>query len=127
MNPASIFPKLTPDNHQVRSPATITYNCVAWAMQDSEHWWEPGVFWRPDLWPPDDSGIGTLEAAFKAIGYVSCERNATLEAGFEKVALYALGSSLWTHAARQLSNGKWTSKLGKSRLREMRMEKYWRS
>jgi hypothetical protein len=35
-----------------------------------------------------------------------------LDEGFEKVVLY--GNSLWyLHAARQLSNGKWTSKLGR--------------
>ena len=35
-----------------------------------------------------------------------------LESGFVKVALY--GSNLfYTHAARQLPNGKWTSKLGR--------------
>jgi hypothetical protein len=39
--------------------------------------------------------------------------DASLEPGFEKVALF--GSSLYyTHAARQLPNGKWTSKLGKA-------------
>jgi hypothetical protein len=34
-----------------------------------------------------------------------------LEPGIEKIALYAL-NDLPTHAARQLSNGWWTSKLG---------------
>jgi hypothetical protein len=34
-----------------------------------------------------------------------------LEPGFEKVALYAVGSEP-THAARQILNGRWVSKLG---------------
>jgi hypothetical protein len=34
-----------------------------------------------------------------------------LEPGFEKVVLYG-SALLYTHAARQLPNGKWTSKLG---------------
>ena len=38
--------------------------------------------------------------------------DAGLEAGFVKVALYASGL-FYTHAARQLPNGKWTSKLGR--------------
>ena len=38
--------------------------------------------------------------------------NTTLETGFEKVAFYG-GGMLYTHAARQLPHGKWTSKLGK--------------
>jgi hypothetical protein len=39
--------------------------------------------------------------------------DASLEPGFEKVALYG-GGLLYTHAARQLPTGKWTSKLGKA-------------
>jgi hypothetical protein len=35
-----------------------------------------------------------------------------LEPGFLKVALYGTGLT-YTHAARQLADGKWTSKLGK--------------
>jgi hypothetical protein len=35
----------------------------------------------------------------------------SLEPGFEKIALYAL-AGLPKHAARQLPNGRWTSKLG---------------
>ena len=49
--------------------------------------------------------------AFQALGYETCDTG-VLEAGFLKVALYAQGS-LYTHAARQLPNGKWTSKLGR--------------
>jgi len=33
------------------------------------------------------------------------------EPGAEKIAVYAAGE-FYTHAARQLPNGKWTSKLG---------------
>lgn len=35
-----------------------------------------------------------------------------LETGFEKVALFADADGFATHAARQLNNGRWTSKLG---------------
>jgi hypothetical protein len=60
----------------------------------------------------DDAGIAALEVAFESLGYKECP-NSSLEVGFEKVALY--GSSLfYTHAARQLASGKWTSKLGRS-------------
>jgi hypothetical protein len=37
----------------------------------------------------------------------------SLDVGFEKVALFGY-SLYYTHAARQLPNGKWTSKLGKA-------------
>lgn len=105
------FPRLTDSNHRITSPATPDYNCVAWSAEDTAHWWQPGIYW-PVTIPRDDCGIGALEQAFAALGYVECI-SANLEAGFQKVALY--GSSLfYTHAARQLPTGKWTSKLGRA-------------
>ncbi len=107
------FPRLTADNHRVTSPATPTYNCIAWAADDIEHWWEPGRYWKPNDWPDDDFGLESLMRAFATLRYVNCELDAGLETGFEKVALYATGSE-YTHAAKQLPDGKWTSKLGKA-------------
>ena len=106
------FPRLTAQNHRITSPATPKYNCIAWAAEDVEHWWQPGIYWLPEEWPADDFGLGALEQAFLRLGYQSCELNSTLEPGFLKVALYGFGFT-YTHAARQLSTGKWTSKLGK--------------
>jgi hypothetical protein len=52
---------------------------------------------------------------YTSIGYVSCN-DGTLEPGVEKIALYAklgqFGTMIPTHAAYQLDNGNWTSKLG---------------
>jgi hypothetical protein len=109
---SSDFPRLTQDNHRVTSPPAIDYNCVARAAGDTEHWWQPGIYWKPSDWPQDDFGLGALEQVFVALGYTDCLMDATLEAGFEKVALYGTGFT-YTHAARQLPGGKWTSKLGK--------------
>ena len=105
------FPHFTEHNHRVTSPASLDYNCIAWSAGDTAHWWQPGVHW-PVAASCDDCGIGNLVHAFKAIGYDECE-DGTAERGFEKVALYG-GGLLYTHAARQLPNGKWTSKLGKA-------------
>ena len=105
------FPRLTPQNHRVTSPASVEYNWVAWAAGDAENWWQPGVFWPVDS-RPQDYGLDVLEAAFKAIGFEVCDHDAP-EPGFEKVALYSDGL-YYTHAARQLPGGTWTSKLGKS-------------
>lgn len=44
-------------------------------------------------------------------GYTHCE-DGTLEEGCEKVAIYADSDGSLTHAARQLLNGQWTSKMG---------------
>jgi hypothetical protein len=49
--------------------------------------------------------------AFATLGYVVCDDD-QLEAGYEKVALFAL-AGVPKHAARQLPNGCWTSKLGR--------------
>ncbi|MFM5979047.1 MAG: hypothetical protein ACKO9I_00565, partial [Sphaerospermopsis kisseleviana] len=49
--------------------------------------------------------------AFKTIGYEICE-NDVLETGFQKIAIYANSNKIPTHIARQLPDGKWTSKLG---------------
>jgi hypothetical protein len=112
MNASPDFPRLTPANHRVTSPATIDYHCIAWAAEDTENWWQPGVFWIPADWPENDFGLGALENVFRSIGYVDCSNNSGLEAAFQKVALYGYGF-VYTHAARQLPSGKWTSKLGK--------------
>jgi hypothetical protein len=105
------FPHLTKQNHRVTSPATPDYNCIAWSAGDTEHWWQPGVHW-PIATPDDDYGIGTLEQAFLSLGFEDCD-DGSLESDYEKVALY--GTTLfYTHAARQMSNGRWTSKLGRA-------------
>lgn len=106
------FPRLSPANHRLTSPASVEYNCVAWAAGDVEHWWQPGEYWPAET-STGDFGLGVLEAAFRMLGYEPCDEE-SLEPGFEKVALYGLNSFIYTHAARQLPDGKWTSKLGKS-------------
>jgi hypothetical protein len=84
---------------------------VAWAAGDTENWWQPGVFW-PAQTLPDEFGKSALEDAFKALGFEPCDDDGH-ESGFEQVALYG-NNLLYTHAARQLSDGKRTSKLGKA-------------
>jgi hypothetical protein len=107
---SSDFPRLTPVNHRVTSPPDLEYNCIAWAAGDTTRWWQPGIYW-PVPTPADDYGLGVLEQLFLSRGYADCSMDACLETGFEKVALYG-GGLLYTHVARQLPTGKWTSKLG---------------
>jgi hypothetical protein len=47
---------------------------------------------------------------FQSVGYQICE-NGELETGFQKLALFEKDGKP-THAARQLADGNWTSKLG---------------
>jgi len=101
------FPNVAADGYTVASPKTQAYNCVAWAVGDASRWWEPGIFWPG----PTGDDLAALTGLFAALGYVPCAGD-ELEAGHEKVALYADDQGNWTHAARQLPDGWWTSKLG---------------
>lgn len=49
--------------------------------------------------------------AYRIVGFEECE-SPDLEDGYEKVAIFADATHDPRHAARQLPNGKWTSKLG---------------
>lgn len=109
MNLFDLFPNLTADNHEVTSPMTVDYNCIAWAARNTDRWWQPGSFW-PIESAREDVGVGNLIAAFRTLGYDECD-DGTLEDGFEKLAIYGSGL-MYTHAARQLPDGRWTSKLG---------------
>jgi len=106
------FPKLSATNHLPTSPADIQYNCIAWAASENDVWWWPDPM-LVKYWPEDVPRLETLDSfiqAFSTKGYAPCS-DGQVESGFEKVALYALNSKP-THAARQLSDGNWTSKLG---------------
>jgi hypothetical protein len=60
---------------------------------------------------PREATIEAFQAAYRTLGYEVCN-TPDYESGFEKIALYALGSDP-KHAARQLPSGEWTSKLGR--------------
>jgi hypothetical protein len=112
MTPETYFPNLAPTGYVTTSPATFTYNCIAWAAGVTDDWWWPDPM-GVSSWPASarrEETVSAFEEAFQTMGYVSAT-NDTLELGFEKVALYALAGTP-KHAARQLPNGRWTSKLG---------------
>jgi hypothetical protein len=109
-----LFPSLQTKPYQVTSPATDGYNCIAWAAGATNFWWWP--FGDPNwtYWPENVPRQETLDAfrdAFATLGYVVCD-HPDVEPGFEKIALFADARGCPTHAARQLSSGRWTSKLG---------------
>jgi hypothetical protein len=94
------------------------YNCVAFAAGDTTRWWEalanpePGFFWPAEALRGDDNGdIEALKRCFVTLGYEECG-NGDLEAGFRKVALYAIDKEDYKHASIQERNGEWSSKLG---------------
>jgi hypothetical protein len=78
------------------------------------------------MWPHPDyfwpgSRVETLDEfrrVFAIYGYEQCGTGLdagsdALEPGYEKIALYMKGETI-THVSRQLSDGAWTSKLGRS-------------
>jgi hypothetical protein len=109
----SDFPNLERSSFAITSDRDDAYNCIAWAAGSNERWWEPtaypGYYW-PDGIPRTDS-VDAAIALFAALGYGDCAHEAALEQGFEKVAIYGRPNE-YTHAARQLDDGRWTSKLG---------------
>lgn len=106
------FPQLAIDGYRLTSPATPDYNCIAWAAKDVTRFWWPDP-WNQYYWPPNAAREVTLQAfeqAYGTLGFEKCEAG-SLEPGFEKIAIYTK-SSVPFHAARQLPDGCWTSKLG---------------
>lgn len=70
-----------------------------------------GYYW-PD-YPPADSTVATLSIIFSHEGYEACA-DGNLESGYEKLVLYYRPSTgEFLHVARQMPDGRWTSKLGK--------------
>jgi hypothetical protein len=107
------FPALQQEGYTETSPASSEYNCIAWAANRTDTSWWPdpqGVGYWPEGVPRTET-LDAFHMAFESIGYSRCA-NGQLEPGFEKVALYALAGQP-KHAARQLPDGRWTSKLGK--------------
>lgn len=108
-----LFTRLQSDPFDLTSPCTPEYNCIGWAAGDDHHWWWPGEKYWPGGGRADDS-VTAFIAAFATLGY-ACYDSATHDPGFEKIALYADDQDgRVTHAARQLSDGRWTSKLGRA-------------
>ncbi len=106
------FPNLTPENHAVASPRTDEYNCIAFAAGNQSLWWWPDPVGL-SYWPPSaarEESVAAFRRAFSSLGYEPCALSEP-EPGYEKVAIYAIGGTP-THAARQLPNGRWASKLG---------------
>jgi hypothetical protein len=112
-----LFPRLVSEGYTLTSDASSRYNCIAWAATDVRRWWWPDVIGIQSgvcFWPAGAPVTETLDAfiqAFQTLGYHPCADD-EYEPGFEKIAIYVGAVGRPTHAARQLANGRWTSKLG---------------
>jgi hypothetical protein len=109
-----LFPNLKSTGYNVTSPYDPNYNCIAWAAGDTSVWWEPdpmGVCY----WPrgvPRAYSVKAYRAAYRKIGYKDVS-DENLDPALNKVAIYTK-QGYPMHAARQLDDGRWTSKLGKN-------------
>jgi len=105
------FPRLRGTQYTEMSPVDARYNCFAWAVGAINCRWDPCYPW---FWPrgcPREVTISAFVQAFGTLGYEPCDYG-RLETGYDKIVLY-MNKGEPTHAARQLRNGRWTSKLGK--------------
>lgn len=110
MSLESSFPNLSVDGFEVTSPASLDYNCIAWAAGEDDRWWWPE---GDAFWPAGTERTCAVRAfirAYATLGYEPCD-SGDRERGWEKIALYAKEGCV-THAARQLPSGTWSSKLG---------------
>ena len=106
------FPNLRETSFEITSPDDPSYNCVAWALDDTQNWWEPDpmglCYWPPGV--PRDYSLKSYREMFESFGY-SVEDNEDFEPGRRKLAVFAK-SGRFTHVSFQLGPGCWTSKLG---------------
>ena len=111
------FPNLRASGYRIIGPATNWYNCIAWAVGDQDAWWQGDLvdaYWPAGI--PADGSVQSLVVLFRSLDYQVCD-SPEVEPDFDKVAIYAKGAE-YMHAARQVVDGRWTSKLGESILIE---------
>ena len=112
------FPNLRREGFTVVDPLSEVYNCIAYAAGDTCEWWShvPGSYWPPHATRSDS--IASLLEVFVGLGYEQCD-DSSVETGHQKVALYET-QGVWTHAAVQMPNGTWRSKMGEGPVIEHR-------
>jgi hypothetical protein len=97
-------------NFTETSPADDLYNCIAWSVGDQSRWWwpHPDAYWPPGV--PMEQTRAAFIQAYATLGFAECA-DGSMEADFEKIAIYGDADGP-QHTARQLPDGRWTSKLG---------------
>lgn len=109
------FPNLVGSTWRISSDMDDAYNCIAFAVYDTNQFWDPNIVGIPGYyWPPGvsrDDNLASWMGAFEVHGFRVCE-SGDIETGFEKIAIYTDDHRFPNHVARQLRDGTWTSKLG---------------
>ena len=112
------FPKLSSEEFEIVERASERYNCIAYAAGDTSKWWDHN---RNHYWPTPatrSNSIESLKEVFVSLGFEQCH-DSSAENGYQKVALYE-EQGVWKHAAVQIPNGRWRSKMGKGPVIEHR-------
>ena len=118
-----VFENLKDGEYELTSPFDAKYNCIAHAAGENDKWWSVDkktagndVFWFDNV--PSQATLENFILAFGKLGYEICD-STQIENGFEKIAVYVSAKDQLhapkgspTHMSRQLSDGRWTSKLG---------------
>lgn len=108
------FPNSFAEPFKKTSEATDVYNCIAWAanINTQRFWPDPygGYEWPKEL--PFEETLDAFIEFYKTFGY-SITRDGSYKEGYIKIVIFTKNSSP-THAARQLSEDTWTSKLGEN-------------
>jgi hypothetical protein len=108
------WPGLAQAQYRVTSKHMGDYNCLAWAIEETDRWWSPlpedDYYWPEGV--PREASVAAFVKAYETLGFALCE-SGELEAGVEKLAIYVTADARPQHVARQLPNGLWTSKLGR--------------
>ena len=113
-----IFPKLSSEDFEIVDEPTRQYNCIAYAAGDTSQWWWPNGI---DYWPPWvslNNRMESLKEALAGLGYEPCD-DGNVEDEYQKVALYG-SQERFEHAAVQMPNGRWRSKMGQGPVIEHR-------
>jgi hypothetical protein len=110
----SLAPLADEGTWEETSDATDDYNCAAHAAKVDDAWWWPDPEATEYFWPhgaPREETIEAFVAGYQTLGFEECQDGA-LEAGYEKIVIYANLSGSPRHVARQCPDGRWSSKLG---------------
>ena len=107
---STAFPKLSGEDFEIVERASERYNCIGYAVDDTtKRWWPNGIdYWPP--WATRDNRMESLRDAFIGLGFEQCH-DSDVEDGYQKVALYG-SQGRFEHAAVQMPNGRWRSKMG---------------
>jgi len=104
------FPVLTADKYNKTSEPTFDYNCVAWALGRTDiNLGPPGFGYG---WPLDcpSAKIDNFVEFFKYHGFKVSPKG-EFETDKEKIVIFS-NEGWFTHVAKLVKSGRWTSKLG---------------